>query len=344
MTAEQLATTTNDLEAQSRRTGRHPRRQYVRRSRQLLHPEPSSPTAARPPARTPTRADSSDICTPARPRRATHTPTRRLRRRRAPTPPPQSRRLGRRRGQRRNRNRVLLTGKPTTSGGSSPTENIGGLVGHKHASAPSPIPIGIRQPPKSPPQAPERARPHQLQTPTAYCATNTCANTDIYEDWDIDLDSVTTGTQDGWDFGTASQYPALDYGLTAADQRASIAIAVSPTTICETTKGTDANACGASPVTASTLTATISPAQEVPITLDISEIPAEYRLKSGSTYTTELVIAAGATTGTLTVEAVNNTTDASDNDRHPNARHQPQLGSHALNRRVPHHRGRRPLG
>ena len=51
----------------------------------------------------------------------------------------------------------------------------------------------------------------------------------------------------------------------------------------------------------------------MPITLNISETATEYRLKSGSTYTTELVIAAGSTTGTLTVEAVNDTTnDAAD--------------------------------
>ena len=111
----------------------------------------------------------------------------------------------------------------------------------------------------------------------------------------------------------SSQYPALDYGLTAADQRASVTVAVSPTTICETTKGTDANACGASPVTSATLTATISPAQEAPVTLEVNETAAEYKLKSGNTYTTDLVIAAGATTGTLTVEAVNNMTDAADN-------------------------------
>ena len=203
------------------------------------------------------------------------------------------------------------TGKPTTSGGSSPTENIGGLVGHKHASATitdsywDTDTSGITAT-----GAGTGKTTSELQTPTAYGTQST----DIYKDWDIDLDSVTTGTQDGWEFGTSSQYPALDYGLTAADQRASVTLAVNPATICETTKGTDANACGASPVTASTLTATISPAQEVPITLDISETATEYRLKSGSTYTTELVIAAGSTTGTLTVEAVNNTTDASDND------------------------------
>ena len=41
-----------------------------------------------------------------------------------------------------------------------------------------------------------------LQTPTGY--------TGIYSAWNIDLDEV-TGSDDPWDFGTGSQYPALKY-------------------------------------------------------------------------------------------------------------------------------------
>ena len=84
----------------------------------------------------------------------------------------------------------------------------------------------------------------ELQTPTAY---GTGAS--IYKDWNIDLDSVTAGTQDGWDFGTADQYPALKYGgLTAADQRPTVTLTASPTTIYEAVGG----------ATSSTLTATLS--------------------------------------------------------------------------------------
>ena len=39
-----------------------------------------------------------------------------------------------------------------------------------------------------------------LQTPTGYSG--------IYADWNVDLDGDTR-TDDPWDFGTASQYPAL---------------------------------------------------------------------------------------------------------------------------------------
>ena len=208
----------------------------------------------------------------------------------------------------------FATGKPSTSGGSSPTERKGGLAGHEHAGATvtnsywDKTTSGITAT-----GAGTGKTTSELQTLTDYGSSSS-----IYGEWDLDLDNadndndVTTETDDPWDFGTSSQYPALKYGLTAADQRASVTVAVSPTSICETTKGTDANACGASPVTTSTLTATISAAQEVPVTLEVNETAATYRLKSGNTYTTDLVIAAGATTGTLTVEAVNNTTDATD--------------------------------
>ncbi len=204
----------------------------------------------------------------------------------------------------------FATGKPSTLGGNNPTEREGSLAAHQHAGATitnsywDTTTSGITAT-----GAGAGKTTSELQTPTAY---GTGAN-DIYKDWNLDLDTTQTGTQDPWDFGTASQYPVLDYGLTAADQRASVTVAVSPTSICETTKGTNTNACGASPVTSATLTATISPAQEESVTLVVNETAAEYRLKSGSTPTTELTIAAGSTTRTLTVEAVNNTTDAPDN-------------------------------
>ena len=44
----------------------------------------------------------------------------------------------------------------------------------------------------------------ELQTPTGY--------TGIYANWNIDLDTVTTGTQDPWSFATSRQYPVLKYG------------------------------------------------------------------------------------------------------------------------------------
>ena len=56
----------------------------------------------------------------------------------------------------------------------------------------------------------------QLQTPTAYGT----ADTDIYKNWNIDLDNAdgdgndTTGKDDPWDFGATYQYPALKADLT----------------------------------------------------------------------------------------------------------------------------------
>ena len=53
-----------------------------------------------------------------------------------------------------------------------------------------------------------------LQTPTGYTAGT------IYANWNVDVDG-TTGNDDPWDFGTASEYPALKFGgHSAALQRA----------------------------------------------------------------------------------------------------------------------------
>ena len=47
----------------------------------------------------------------------------------------------------------------------------------------------------------------QLQSPTGYGASSG----DTFYGWNIDVDGV-TGSDDPWDFGTSSQYPALKYG------------------------------------------------------------------------------------------------------------------------------------
>ena len=144
--------------------------------------------------------------------------------------------------------------------------------------------------------APEGKTTSELQTPTT--------ETGIYSAWDVNVGG-TSANDDPWDFGTATQYPVIDYGLTAADQRAAVTVAFSPTIICESSAGTNASACGTA-VTSSTMTATLSPAQEVPITLTFSTNAAVYTLSA-----TTITIAAGATSGTLTVTAVNNKVDAS---------------------------------
>ena len=100
----------------------------------------------------------------------------------------------------------------------------------------------------------------ELQTPTTYGT----GNNDIYKDWDIDLDTVKTGLQDPWDFGTASDYPALKYHLTIPPQRATITMSANPTTICESAAGTHANACSANPQTSAIITATLASAWHAP--------------------------------------------------------------------------------
>ena len=122
----------------------------------------------------------------------------------------------------------------------------------------------------------------------------------------MDVDGA-SGGDNPWDFGTSSQYPVLKFGLTPADQRATLSVSVSPNSICETTKGSDTAACGASPVTSATLTATLSPAQEVPVTLTFNTDAAVYTLTGNP-----ITIAAGQTIGTMTITAVNNKTIAAD--------------------------------
>ena len=188
------------------------------------------------------------------------------------------------------------TGATTASGGFTATQS--GTVNYSYWDATT---SGIADDTDS--NAPEGKTTSALKTPTT--------ETGIYASWDVNVGG-TSANDDPWDFGTATQYPVLDYGLTAADQRAAVTVAFSPTSICESSAGTNTNACGASPVTSSTMTVTISPAQEVPVTLTFSTNSAVYTLKSGNTAKSTITIAAGSTSGTLTVGAVNNKTDASD--------------------------------
>ena len=60
------------------------------------------------------------------------------------------------------------------------------------------------------------------------------------------------------------------------------------------------------------MTATLSPAQEVPITLTFAPNADVYTLKSGGVDKSTITIAAGSTSGTLTVTAVNNEVDDTD--------------------------------
>ena len=188
------------------------------------------------------------------------------------------------------------TGAPTATGDG--TLDAGGLVG-RHTGGTNTdsywdtAASGLAD--DSDNNSPEGKTTSELQTPTDY---GTGAN-DIYKDWDIDLDTTQTGTQDAWSFGTASQYPVLKYGeLTADDQRVKVTLSVSPSTIWERALTTPSR------VNASTVTATLDKAWNAPVVVT---------LPTNAAYTmspTTITIAAGSTTGTATLTAVNNFVDA----------------------------------
>ena len=80
-------------------------------------------------------------------------------------------------------------------------------------------------------------------------------------------------------------------------------LTATPAAICESSKGSDANACGASPVTSTIISAALSRTQQVDVTITLAQSASDYTLSA-----TTITIAAGATTGstTVTATAVNN--------------------------------------
>ena len=215
------------------------------------------------------------------------------------------------------------TGAPTTSGGSSPTTQVGGLAGSSSGTITDSYwdtsTSGVTAT-----GAGTGKTTSELKTPTAYGTGSA-----IYANWNIDVGG-SASVDDPWDFGTSAQYPALDYGLTASAQRAAVTIAISPTSICESAKGTHTNACGASPVTSATLTATLSPAQDVPVTLALNTNTAVYTLKVGNTATSEITIAR-----VPPPRPPHHGGGGQQQDRRlgrvgdPDAHHRPELGQHA---------------
>ena len=187
------------------------------------------------------------------------------------------------------------TGAPTLDkDGATVTERTGGLVGHRTSGTTT---DGYWDTDESGITATGQGTGKtttQLQTPTAY---GTGSN-DIYKDWDIDLDPDTSGTQDPWNFGTASQYPVLKYGLTVTDQRRTLTISASPTTIWERALTTPSR------VNAATVTVTLDKAVTNALVVT---------LPTGTAYTlsaSTVTIAGGSTSGTVTLTAVNNFVDA----------------------------------
>ena len=192
------------------------------------------------------------------------------------------------------------TGAPTTTGGATPTERKGGLAGFKATS-------GVTDTDNywdtmtssiTSTGAGTGKTTSDLQTPTAYGT----GNNDIFKDWDIDLDSVATGTQDAWEFGGNNQYPVLKYGqLSSVTQRLTVTPSVSPSTIWERAVTNPAR------VNVSTFTATLNMAWHTDVVVTPSANTA-YRLGAPT-----VTVTAGNTTATMTITAVNNRVDAANN-------------------------------
>ena len=101
------------------------------------------------------------------------------------------------------------------------------------------------------------------------------------------------------------QYPALDYGLTASDQRETLTLAATHANICESAKGYGTvqgvtYACGSDNRISTTITATLGKAQVLPVTVTL-DADSAYTLSAAA-----ITIAAGLTTGSVTITAVNN--------------------------------------
>ena len=153
----------------------------------------------------------------------------------------------------------------------------------------------------------------ELQTPTEAQKTGSGETatypTGIYSAWNLNIDGA-SGNDDPWDFGTNSQYPVLHVRTlpyVLLQSVPTVTWAVANATLCESSAGTNTAACGASPVTSTTITPTLSAAWLTDLTYTFPEDATKYTLSK-----TKLTIPAGSTTvGGVTLTAVNNKTDAS---------------------------------
>ena len=185
------------------------------------------------------------------------------------------------------------TGAPTTTGGTSPTSNTGGLIGNNSGTITNSYwdttTSGITAT-----GAGTGKTTSELQTPTT--------ETGIYANWNVDIDGDNTN-DDPWDFGTASQYPVLDYtGHTASQQRVTVTLTVSPTTIWERALNASDTPENTARVNQTTLTVTPGSAWHESIVITVPTNAAAYTL-GASTFT----FSAGSTTAqTTTMTAVNN--------------------------------------
>ncbi len=120
----------------------------------------------------------------------------------------------------RNNNGTITASYSTGTVGSSSgaNKNRGGLVGTNEGSSTVTTSYwDTTTSGKSSSPAGTAKTTSELQTPTGY--------TGIYATWNVNVDDV-TGNDDPWDFGTANQYPILEYGdyLPAAEQRPALSV------------------------------------------------------------------------------------------------------------------------
>ena len=137
----------------------------------------------------------------------------------------------------------------------------------------------------------------QLQTPTGY--------TGIYANWNTNVDGV-AGNDDPWDFGTSSDYPRLKFGSEDSQKAQSpprVTWSASPANIWESQVGS------ADRVTTSTIAVSFSEAWTAGVTFTFPTpgSNAGYTLSA-----TTITIAAGSTSGSILLTAVNNKTIATD--------------------------------
>ena len=180
------------------------------------------------------------------------------------------------------------TGAPTATGDNTPT--AGGLVANRTAGTTTNSYWDTQSSGVSATGQGTGKTTSELQTPTAYGTGSS-----IYANWDADVDGV-SGNDDPWDFGTASQYPALKYDShDTASQRNGLTIAVSPTTIWESNAGDSTRA------TSATITATLQRAWNRDVAVTLPADATAYTLSPAI-----LTVPAGSTAATVALTAVNN--------------------------------------
>ena len=206
-------------------------------------------------------------------------------------------------------------GKPTASG-SATTKNVGGLVGSNTGTNVTYSYWDTDVSGITATGAGTGKTTSELQTPTEAQKSGATYPTGIYSTWNLNIDGDSTngtnGNDDPWDFGTSSQYPVLHVRTlphTLLQSVPTVTWAVSDATLCESSAGTNANACGTN---ASKQSTTITPTLSKAWLTDLT-----YTIPTNAAYTsdkTKLTIPAGKLTVTgATLTVVNNDDDAADN-------------------------------